>query len=298
MLDLATLKWCACDASLPDPVAKPSPRNSHSATLLQVPFLGDAVLIVGGGTGCESNGGPPRGGRDLTDSWWLSGLESGGPFKWTRAPNDAGRPVAAGRGHVACRLDGTGTILTVGGGLPPRNMCVAFDAAKGGLAYGGDCHVVEMERQAAPYPRAFGGGCALPGGSVLIYGGWHPRFGTFRDVWIGHVGSAETELFKQVPEIAVQETLPQDDDIWQAENEEDDSDDLDEDEEEEIDAGAVSDEEGGQRIAFEDIVALTEEMETSDEDEEERSDSCLREAICDADSAEATLEAIEASWER
>ena len=44
----------------------------------QVPFLGDAVLIVGGGTGCDRNGGPPRGGRDVTDSWWLSGLENAG----------------------------------------------------------------------------------------------------------------------------------------------------------------------------------------------------------------------------
>lgn len=291
LLDLATFRWCECDASLLDPVAKPSPRNSHSATLLQVPFLGDAVLIVGGGTGCDSNGGPPRGGRDLTDSWWLSDLKHGGPFKWTRAPKDDGRPVAAGRGHVACRLDGTGTVLTVGGGLPPRNMCVAFDSAKGGRLYGGDCHIVEMERQAAPLPRAFGGGCALPGGSVLIYGGWHPRFGTFGDVWIGHAGSAETELFKQVPETAVQEAQTEDNDIWQSEDEEDDSDDLDEDEEEE------SDEEGGQRIAFEAISALSAEMETSGEDEEESSDSCMLEACCDADSAEAALEAIEASWE-
>lgn len=198
VLDIATFKWV--DIFVQPGSPEPSPRNSHSATLLQVPFLGDAILVVGGGTGCSGNGGPPRGGRDLTDSWWLSGLTGAGPFRWTRAPQGDGNPIAAGRGHVACRLDGTGTVLTVGGGLPPRNMCVAFDLAKGGLTFGGESHVAESVTAASPQPRAFGGGCSLPGGSVLIYGGWHPAMGTFGDLWLGHADGAETQLFKDLPE--------------------------------------------------------------------------------------------------
>lgn len=308
VLDLDTFRWC--DAYVDPEAPEPSPRNSHSATLLQVPFLGDAVLMVGGGTGCGDNGGPPRGGHDVTDSWWLSGLESGGPFKWTRAPQGDGRPIAAGRGHVACRLDGTGTVLTVGGGLPPRNMCVAFDVAKGGLRYGGESHIVEMEMHSVPSPRAFGGGCALPGGSLLIYGGWHPRLGTFGDVWIGHVGSTETELFKQVPETVDEETEPQDDDmvvfrrlvagrsegrhgsifggeLWPSEDEEEDSDDLDEHD---------ADYEGNRFRCIREVDELAEGMETSDEDES--SDSSLQDRHSDANSAEAALDAIEESWEQ
>jgi len=314
LLDLATFKWVDAYIDVQSPL--PSPRNSHSATLLQVPFLGDAVLVVGGGTGCSRNGSPPRGGHDLTDSWWLSGLTNGGPFRWTRAPQGHGNPIAAGRGHVACRLDGTGTVLTIGGGLPPRNMCVAFDLAKGGLTFGGECHVVECATAACPRPRAFGAGCALPGGSVLVYGGWHPSGGTFSDFWLGHADRAETELFKELPQTVEVRTADNEmadpmagirslfrsqifrrgltrEPPWQlmqVDSEEDDSDDGDAEGEENDDQQPET---RGVRMQG----AHDEHLESDDEYENEIFESDSEVSPESIEAALETVDAIEASWE-
>eukprot|EP00747_Dinoflagellata_sp_TGD_P037989 gnl/TRDRNA2_/TRDRNA2_139412_c1_seq1.p1 gnl/TRDRNA2_/TRDRNA2_139412_c1~~gnl/TRDRNA2_/TRDRNA2_139412_c1_seq1.p1 ORF type:complete len:139 (-),score=13.01 gnl/TRDRNA2_/TRDRNA2_139412_c1_seq1:171-545(-) len=38
-----------------------------------------------------------------------------------------------------------------------------------------------------PSPRILGGGCALPDGTLLLYGGWNPALGTYGDMWAAHV---------------------------------------------------------------------------------------------------------------
>jgi len=91
-------------------------------------------------------------------------------------------------------------VLTVCGGYPAASRNIAFDLAKGGITYGGERHLVEVATQAGPTPRTFGAGCSLRGGSVLLYGGWHPRGGSLSDFWVGHSDGDESDFFQRVPE--------------------------------------------------------------------------------------------------
>ena len=54
-----------------------------------------------------------------------------------------------------------------------------------------------------PAPRAFGGGCALPNGMLMVYGGWNPRQGTYNCFWaacVDEVGS-KTDFFQKLAEV-------------------------------------------------------------------------------------------------
>jgi len=46
--------------------------------------------------------------------------------------------------------------------------------------------------------RAFGGGCALPDGTLIFFGGWHLHGITFDDVWAAYVGDKVTDFFAKL----------------------------------------------------------------------------------------------------
>lgn len=171
VLDLEDLTWENRKATEGSP---PEPRNSHSAVLMNS-YSQSRVLVMGGCTGDGSNGGPPRGGVDIHTAYWLDPQS----FKWQRAREaDA---CSLGRGHIAVKV--CGTVVIIGGGRLPSFQMTAFRADSQPSwkvdAIAGSSGL--------PRPRILGGGCALPDGSVLIYGGWHPMMGTFDDVWVAHV---------------------------------------------------------------------------------------------------------------
>ena len=192
LLDLSTFSWIEnlnCQGDSP-----PAARNSHSATLLRCD-AGEGILIVGGGSGGGENGAPPRGGSDFSDpdvgAYWLVGLDGSSPFRWKRHHLTAEVP---GRGHVAAKLSGTDTVVLVSGGRLPRPQSVALASS----------HQTQLEQRGQPAPRAFGGGCPLPNGMILVYGGWHPRGGTYSSFWaacVDEVGS-KTEFFQKLEESA------------------------------------------------------------------------------------------------
>eukprot|EP00747_Dinoflagellata_sp_TGD_P179153 gnl/TRDRNA2_/TRDRNA2_29471_c0_seq1.p1 gnl/TRDRNA2_/TRDRNA2_29471_c0~~gnl/TRDRNA2_/TRDRNA2_29471_c0_seq1.p1 ORF type:complete len:559 (-),score=62.83 gnl/TRDRNA2_/TRDRNA2_29471_c0_seq1:132-1760(-) len=182
VLDLETMTW---EFDVETRGARPLPRNSHSALL--VPILGGAarVLIAGGGTGDDTNGGPPRGGDDLADGYFLDPETR----SWERVHASTFR----GRGHLAFRLGSS--VISISGGKVPKlkaSVLVVRDSST----------TLTDETKAAglslPKPRAFGGGCALPDGTLLLYGGWHPFMGTFSDVWVAHVDGCPTSFCAQL----------------------------------------------------------------------------------------------------
>jgi len=198
LLDLETYAWTPVIAE----GEGPRPRNSHTATLVEGALLNPSlkqqpgILILGGGNGDDSNGGPPRGGTDFSSAYWLHGLENASSLRFSQA--SAG---ANGRGHTACLMAGTGTVLAFGGGRPPTRAMAAY--------LEGQPQPLQESAAAgqAPSARAFGGGCGLPDGTVLVYGGWHPRGGTFGDFWAAHAGATPTKFFAELPE------APEDQDV-------------------------------------------------------------------------------------
>lgn len=133
---------------------------------------------------------PPRGGRDVRDGWWLTGLGQAEQLRWTRAAEWYGQPSSighAGRGHVACRLGRTGTVLAFSGGRPSDPHCVAF-------VNGQPRAVTVANSNSLPVARAFGGGCGLPDGTMLIYGGWHQNGRSFSNVWAAYAGDKATDF--------------------------------------------------------------------------------------------------------
>ena len=64
-----------------------------------------------------------------------------------------------------------------------------------------------------PSPRAFGGGCALPNGMLMVYGGWNPRQGTYNCFWaacVDEVGS-KTDFFQKLAEAPQEPEVENDD---------------------------------------------------------------------------------------
>lgn len=184
VLDLESMAW---SLGHPSEGPAPTPRNSHTATLVAT-ARGDRILVTGGGTGDGTNGGPPRGGEDVRDAFWLDPSN----FRWALARGVSAR----GRGHVAFRL-GT-TVVTYGGGNVPT-------AGASSVANGGRRVVDRVEVRSSmaggslPQPRSFGGACSLPDGTLMMYGGWHPLLGTFSDVWVGHIDGATTGFCASLP---------------------------------------------------------------------------------------------------
>lgn len=174
LLDLSSFTW---NDNLEVEGQGPEPQNSHSTTLLPSSLNASyEILFLGGGSGDDSNGGPPRGGHELGGIFWLSlepnawhwAVEAPSP-RWSRSPKGHGA-----RGHVAVRLTATDSVVMLGGGKPPVQQVMGVVAGQ----------VHELECTGTPSARAFGGGCALPNGLALIYGGWHPRKGTYSDFWV------------------------------------------------------------------------------------------------------------------
>lgn len=188
IFDLGSKTW---DLSKRSSGTPPPPRNSHSATLLST-AQGNRIVVIGGGTGDSSKGAPPRGGRDLTDVYWLDPIN----LHWERGSNVAETPVAffprshgmwdhalpGGRGHIAYPYAGGG-VLAVAGGRTSTFTASFVTADSRGV------RDVEILPGGADLPasRGFGGGCALPDGTLLLYGGWHAQRGNFSDFWAGHV---------------------------------------------------------------------------------------------------------------
>jgi hypothetical protein len=206
VLDLRTYKWTPVHAE----GEAPGPRNSHTATLVEGALRNlslqqsPRILILGGGNGDGTNGGPPRGGQDFSSAYWLHGLEGVEGLQFARASEGAN-----GRGHTACLMAGTGTVLAFGGGRPPtKDMAAYLEGRPQPLE---NCAAASS----SPQPRAFGGGCGLPDGTVLVYGGWHPRGGTFGDFWAAHAGASPTKFFAQLPEDVPQDATGSEDDMDQ-----------------------------------------------------------------------------------
>lgn len=184
VLDLESMAWTV---GHPSEGPAPSPRNSHTATLVAT-ARGDQILVAGGGTGDGTNGGPPRGGEDMDDAFWLDPSN----FRWEHAQG----VVARGRGHNAFRL-GT-TVVLQGGGYVPTAM--ASSVSNGGRRVVDQVEVLSnMTAGSLPQPRAFGGACTLPDGTLVMYGGWHPLLGTFSDVWVGHVDGVPSGFCAGLP---------------------------------------------------------------------------------------------------
>ena len=209
LLDFSNYHWTEIDMG----ASSPEPQNSHSATLVSCTVgsngskkLEYAILILGGGGGDASNGGPPRGGRDFVASeYWLCGLE-GAQFRWEAHQSSVG---PGGRGHVAVRLSGTDTVVMMGGGRPPLQRTCAVTTGISGIT-GNRARVLECKTK-GPAARAFGGGCALPGGLAMVYGGWHPCKGTFSDVWVAcfdDIGR-NSAFFQQLPAPDVEAEEPE-----------------------------------------------------------------------------------------
>ena len=207
LLDLSNYHWSEVhiDGGGPDR------QNSHSATLVPcIDFDNEyAILFLGGGGGDDMNGGPPRGGLDHTGwEFWLRGLE-GAKLRW-HAERSAVDHLG-GRGHVAVRLSGTDTVVLLGGGKPPlQRACAVSSWAPNPGTLGRDRLLTTTAK--GPTARAFGGGCALPDGLAMIYGGWHPCRGTFSDVWVAcfdDIGRA-SPFFQQLPVPAAVPDEPED----------------------------------------------------------------------------------------
>lgn len=208
VLDLESMSW---EFEKVAGGAAPSPRNSHTAAL-QTTADGCRLLVVGGGTGDASNGGPPRGGSDLDDAHFLD-LRT---LEWTPAARMEACAEAVGRGHVLCEV--AGTHVAVGGGRRFHTAALRGHAPVGraaGSAEGrtdrhlawpvesagatgttGPSGLLAVFRASLPGPRMFGGGCALPDGTILIYGGWHPQWGTYGDLWAAHADGWETPFLE------------------------------------------------------------------------------------------------------
>lgn len=185
VLDLSTFAWTPSIAM----TGALAPRNSHSATLMRRADGSYGVLVVGGGSGDGTNGNPPRGGRDYPDSDWIVGLENAA-LQWAGA--SVLDNLVPGRGHIACRLQGTGTLLTLCGGQRPTAGAASFSA--------GEVRAVEVTGEVSAPARAFGCGCALPDGTALVYGGYSSRLMTHGgDIWALRVVGAESDFFDKLP---------------------------------------------------------------------------------------------------
>lgn len=175
ILDLATMEW---QFDAPTCGHRPSPRNSHSATLVST-VMGYRVVVAGGGTGDGTNGGPPRGGADHNDVFLFD------PINWSWEVEHGAH--AQGRGHCAFRL--MDSVLTVSGGRVPSSRSVALVCSREGFK----AKDVNYCGRRHPDPVAFGGGCATTDGTLIMYGGWHPFYGTSGDFWVGHVSGCLTD---------------------------------------------------------------------------------------------------------
>eukprot|EP00928_Gymnodinium_smaydae_P061968 TRINITY_DN45917_c0_g1_i1.p1 TRINITY_DN45917_c0_g1~~TRINITY_DN45917_c0_g1_i1.p1 ORF type:complete len:526 (-),score=89.51 TRINITY_DN45917_c0_g1_i1:151-1728(-) len=172
VLDLASWTW---ELNKRVTGHRPPARNSHSALLLRTSSGASRVLVAGGGTGDATNGYPPRGGCDLSDAFWFDPKA----FHWSPAPSS----MARGRGHVAVRVANAAVYLGGGKELP-------FGASA--LVADGDRPLRRLQLLASGNvslrSRAFGGGCALPDGTIILFGGWHACLGAFDDFVAGRLG--------------------------------------------------------------------------------------------------------------
>jgi len=180
LLDLETLAWQNISPVVLD--ASPSKRACHSATLLHRHGRHAAIMIVGGAA-CGRGGSS----QDLRDAFWLDGLKNADLF-WTVACS-AHIPCAGirctDRGHVACRISGTNSMLLLCGG-------------RTGTAFVDGCpRAVNVVGQTVPEIRLYSGACGLQDGTVLMYGGQGSDDCVFDDVWVAHTGY-KTEFFLQV----------------------------------------------------------------------------------------------------
>merc|ERR1712217_970259 len=57
-----------------------------------------------------------------------------------------------------------------------------------------------------PMPRILGGGCALPDGTIILYGGWRPVLGTFDDMWAARVDGVVTPFCTPLCKHSIPET--------------------------------------------------------------------------------------------
>jgi len=162
-------------------------RNSHSATLTRQEDGTHAIEVLGGGTGDGRNGNSPRGGRDCDEVFLIRGLENA-LLQMHPAP---GTGPSVGRGHIACRLPCTDTILAVGGGYPARNRAVAY--------IDGCSHLPDTVGDNMPGPRTMGCGCVLPDGTMLVFGG-HDHFEMTHDAsdWAARVDEGQSAFFDQL----------------------------------------------------------------------------------------------------
>jgi len=179
VLDLEDMTW-ELDKHTSGPA--PTPRNSHSALLLPA-CGGHEILVMGGCTGDATNGGPPRGGSDLHSAHWLDPKN----FSWRGAPEAEGGYL--GRGHIAVNLFGTAVVISGGRQIQLRTSAFSRHISPSSW------EVSALPNDTGlPMPRILGGGCTLPDGTIILYGGWHPMLGTFDDIWSAHVDGAVTDF--------------------------------------------------------------------------------------------------------
>lgn len=161
-------------------------RHSHTATLLRRKDGTHGVFLMGGATGKLEGENPTVSGQDLPSAGWIVGLEDA-DLRWVDRFRDN---LVPGRGHVACRLPGTNTVLAVGGGSRPGSrQAVAFQEGR------------QPRAASQSMVRIMGGGCAFADGLLLVHGGFNSRRDTHPgDVWVAKVAGTTSDFFDKLPD--------------------------------------------------------------------------------------------------
>eukprot|EP00928_Gymnodinium_smaydae_P044427 TRINITY_DN29636_c0_g1_i1.p1 TRINITY_DN29636_c0_g1~~TRINITY_DN29636_c0_g1_i1.p1 ORF type:complete len:496 (+),score=20.28 TRINITY_DN29636_c0_g1_i1:42-1529(+) len=149
-------------------------RCDHSATLMHDPLLGSSILLAGGNM------------NSTNKAALLFGL-CGAQFEWKDLTSSFTASFESHKfGIVACRLAGTNSVLFPFGG----QQHAAF--------VNGRLRSVEVLGASCPESRFYNGCCALPDGTVLIFGGIaRDSERPFADIWVAHTGR-KTSFFLEV----------------------------------------------------------------------------------------------------
>mmetsp|Transcript_31560 Transcript_31560/g.70775 ORF Transcript_31560/g.70775 Transcript_31560/m.70775 type:complete len:562 (-) Transcript_31560:193-1878(-) len=203
ILDLASWTWAPGMVTGPK---LPRARNAFSAGLVRLSETEARVIMGPGGTG----GDVPRGGEDCSSAavldpramQWLGEVEVAGEMQLGRAASSCvvgdslvmyggcryPHPELASFNMQACAAE-AGKVVNRGD-EPRQPLFQALLSRRDHFKGSVGSKVARVATNQRPESRGFGGGVSLlpvglPG--FMIYGGWHPRIGTFGDFWLGRI---------------------------------------------------------------------------------------------------------------